>query len=248
MNQYRSLTLTVLVLLICSVAAVASEKFVLSATDGTNIILQKFELDQNQIKMIRSNVIETDDWIGNTAVTFRNVNNTLVFDVYYYACRDQNDLECVNATLSMKRVDSNLKLKFGQDFTIPVAYALATERLQKPSGLSLRLLLQNRSIVEERKLDSNGVPGPPETVVFRDALDENFYNSSAAEDGKMVVASAQKNGANLIAVRTFHSKGPIRVMQIEDQAWSPTLSGPVTRSSKSFQPDPLQSRIGSCFF
>lgn len=211
--RHRVCALALLLLLIGALPAVASEGFLVSAVEGTNIVLTTYELDHNQISTKRSSRIETGNYIYSTAVAFRQPDNTVLFDVYFGVC---HDLECADSTLSMIRLDSNLNLVVRKDFPIPVAYELATETLQSPSGRAgLSLLIKSYSTLEERELGKDGTPGPPVTVAF-----PGIYGASVAEDGKMIAGYT----GNSIRVRTFHPNGPIRTKRTTGLPQSAVLS------------------------
>ncbi len=236
-KDYTALTLTLLVCLVFSGVAFASEKFVLSATDGTVIILRGYELDdRNQIRTLDSNVILTgSSGIWGTAIAFQKENQTRVFDVYYGFCHDYWTCTPGEVTVSMKRVDSKLQLLFGQDLSIPVAYSLSTARLQKRSGVSLRLLVENLGKIEERRLGENGIPRTAQEIPFP----KGSRSPTASEDGKFVAALY---GAQIIA-RSLHPQGPIREIQSRDSPVALALSGPVTRSSQSTGSVPASYRF-----
>jgi hypothetical protein len=227
MGHHRVLFLILAFSLIFSIGAIASEKFVLSAVDGRDVLLQTYKLDQDQIKVEHSARIRaTDDGSINTAVTFRKDNSELIFDVYYSVCTYDiaRDLDCATITLSMSRLDSSLDLLFQKDFTIPARFNFTAEKIQKQSGLSSRLLLRDVSVVEYN-LHKNGRPGIMKTVVF----DGPFAIRTAAEDGRMVAALSGKQ----IQVRTFHPTGPVKLIRIQDYPLGLTITGPVAVASSS---------------
>jgi len=215
--------------LACSIAAIASERYVLTATEGSDVIIRIYELDHNQIKMRQSKVIQVNSMYGiiATAVTFRNENNTVNFDVYYSVCKD---IECAGVKPSMTRVDSNLNVMFQKDFAIETAYGvpdLDTERVQTNSGISLRLMIrddQRKSV--ERKLQSDGNLGPPSDIGLL-----GDYTFTAAEDGKVLAGTAGPRGD--IRVRAIHPDGPINVLHVQDLISSLAVTGPIGLDSHS---------------
>jgi hypothetical protein len=227
MDHYRMITLTLVVSLICSLTAIASEEFVVSTSIGSNIILKTIELDRNRIKTSRSQIIETDHYNFGTAITSRYDKDNLVFDVYYVTCLDPADFECINSTLSMARVDSELSIQFTKDFPIPT-YQVSTETIRKPSGYDLRLLLWNGEKLEERKLKKDGSP----RRVHQEFSDDGLSGHAVAEDGKMLAATFAADIWTApfgIEVRTFHPKGPVQQMQSNDLPFGMALSGPLVK-------------------
>lgn len=217
-----------------SAGTIAPEKFVLLAADvwGKNIILQTFELENNQIKTQRSNLIPvvTGNWvIVDAAITFRKENNHLNFDVYYITC--QGDWACEETRLSMIRADSNLNYIFGKDLgnltPSDAQYDLAMQRLKQKSGLSLRLLTGTGAQILEQKLLRSGSLGIPANVGIG-----GFSSFSAAEDGKMI-ATASGNPTNLIEIHPFHPTGDKKKIQTEDYIRSMALTGRIVSNSPS---------------
>jgi hypothetical protein len=205
----------------------ATERYLVSAMEGSNLLLRIYKVEKNQITLVRKNTIYASGTFGffNAAVMYRNENKSSVFDVYYGVCQD---FDCVNAALAMKRFDSNLNLLFSQDKITGSDYwgsflGLTTERVEKKSGTTFRILTGHNNSVVERILDQDGVPGNPILTAFRG----EFLSATAAEDGKMIVAS---NFNKTIQSRTFHPAGAIQQIRISDDIFSLSLSGSMTSS------------------
>jgi hypothetical protein len=98
---------------------------------------------------------------------------------------------------------------------------LATERVDKKSGTTFRILTRNNNSVVERILDQDGIPGDPINIAFRG----EFLNGTAAEDGKMVVAGSSNN---TLQSRTFHPPGALRQIPTSDYLHSLSLSGAIS--------------------
>src|SRR5262245_26799175 len=118
--KIRILTSVLLVFWLCS-AAMASERFLVSSADYKNIILQMYLLDQNKIALEGTKIIPTDSYWGifSATIVHRKINSASVFDVYFGKCLD---MECVEVTLSMKRLDSSLNVQFEKDDILPRDY------------------------------------------------------------------------------------------------------------------------------
>jgi len=225
----RTFILTSILFLFCG-AAMAAETYVVSATDGSKLIVKMYRIYNNQIRSVRTTTIETSaEWgIFNTAIMYRKENNTPIFDVYYGICQD---MDCVDVVLAMKRLNSTFEVLSSRDAILQPDYwwsvvGLATEKVEKKSGTTYRLLLTNGNRVVERMLDADGTPGNPTNVAFQG----EFLNPTSSEDGKMVVAE----GNNLLRIRTFHPSGVIRQFNhTPDYFYSLTLSGPIHASPRS---------------
>lgn len=233
----KTLTCIIFSALVFSSSAMA-EKFVVSATTGTDILVATFELKQNnQIKREHSSVIGTSYGIYNTAVTFRKNNNATIFDVYYPV---ETGYDQPLTEMEMNRLDSNLNLKFEKDFTgIPSGYTFDLAGLRGPSGLTRFLLMDQLTdqppgrVIVERKLAANGSPGP-ESIAFRHPPNSFLLDSTVAEDGKMLVAATENNKSQrFIQVRKFPPAGPIRVKQTANIPVSLSLSDPIKTASRS---------------
>lgn len=225
----RTFILTSILFLFCA-AAVAAETYVVTATDGSNLIVKMYRIYNNRIRFIRTTTIETSaQWgIFNTAVMYRKENNTPILDVYYGICQD---MDCVDVVLAMKRLDSTFHVLSSKDVILQPDYwwsvaGMATEKIEKKSGTSYRLLMTSGNRVVERMLDGEGTPGNPINVAFQG----EFLNPTSSEDGKMVVAE----GNNVLRIRTFHPSGVIRQFKHSpDYFYSLTLSDPIVASSSS---------------
>ena len=133
--QLKKITiLTLAVFYFCAVA-MATEKYFVSATDGSHLIVSIYKLESNRVRLVRSNTIATGTSFGvfNTAVMSHKQSNAPVFDVYYANCQDE---ECVNTTLEMIRLDSKLDVQFTRTVIAePLSWwsyvGLATERVEE---------------------------------------------------------------------------------------------------------------------
>jgi hypothetical protein len=228
----RTFILTSILFLFC--AAAMAETYVVSATDGSNLIVKMYQIYNNRIRFVRYTTIETSaQWgIFNTAVMYRKENNSPIFDVYYGICQD---MDCVDMGLAMKRLNSSLQVLSSNDAILQPDYwfsfaGMATEKVEKKSGTSYRILMTSSNKVVERMLDGDGVPGNPINVAF----EGEFLNPTASEDGKMVVAETYNN---VLRTRTFHPSGVIRQFKhTPDYFNSLTLSGPIAPSGRYPKP------------
>lgn len=215
-------------ILMCCSPAIASEKYILSASTGRDLILKSIVLDQGLIRTEGFKLIPTRHFIFNTAVTARRPDKRgVVFDVYYATCLDPNDIFCDHPTLSITRLDSNMNVQFSKDLDIQT-WTLSTESIEKESGFESRLLFYNgySGRVSERKLRPDG------QLAKRIELNTDFGaapNPIAAEDGKMAVGT---DGASIL-VWQLRAGIPISSMHSKDFSRSPVLSGPVARTSTS---------------
>jgi hypothetical protein len=229
----RTFILTSILFLFCAVV-MADESYVISATDGSKLIVKMYRVYNNQIRFIRTTTIETSaQWgIFNTAVMYRTEKNNPIFDVYYGICQD---MECVNVVLAMKRLNSTFHVLSSSDALLPADYwwsvaGLATEKVQKKSETSYRVLMTSANRVFERMLNAEGTPGNPINVAF----EGDYLNPTSSEDGKMVVAESTNN---VLRSRTFHPSGIIRQFkQSADYLYSLTLSGPIAASAHYSKP------------
>ena len=224
---------------VAEAGAISPEKFVLSATDRNSIILKTFELYKGKIKTTQSKVIELDYWtIRDTALTFRNENNTVNFDVYYGACQDlDDDWTCDETKQSMIRMDSNLNSIFQKNLpSLPNdvgtydRYDLVMQRIQQESGISLRLLRSDGTNIFEHKLHRDGSLGLPSNVGV-----SGYYDFSVAEDGKMIatIPGNPLRTSPMIQIRPFQPNGPINRKRTQDVIWDLALTKPVTGNSLS---------------
>ncbi len=238
---------------VAAAGAISPEKFVLSATDRNSIVLKTFELYKNKIKTTQSRVIEFDSYwtIRDTAVTFRDENQTVNFDVYYGACQDLNDdWTCDETIQSMIRMDSNLNSIFQKKLpTLPNVgydrYDLVTQRLHQGSGVSSLLLRSDGTNLFEQKLHSDGGLGLPSNVGIG-----GYYHFSAAEDGKMIatIPGNFSQTSQIIQIRPFHPNGPVNNKRTQDIIWDLALTAPVTGASPSISTGSLPVSNRFLFF
>lgn len=233
--------------------SIAPQKFVLSATDGGSIILKIIELNKFKVTTTQSRVIALDpSWtIRDTAVTFRNENNRMNFDIYYGACQDlDQDWDCDETIQTIIRTDSNLNSIFHKNLG-PTnhegfdPYDIVMQRIQQQSGFSLRLLTSDGTNILEQDLHRDGNLGLPSNVGIR-----GYYDFSAAEDGKMIatIPGSPSRTSRIIQIRPFHPNGSINSIQTEDIIWNLALTGPVAGASPSLSAGSLPVSNRFLFF
>jgi hypothetical protein len=237
----RIITMTFLISFIAAINA-AAEKYVISAAVGSNIVLKTIELDQNQtIRIVKTRIIETTNPIFSTAITSRyDRNNRVVFDVYYVTCTDPGDISCEFTTLSMVRVDRELRSRYSKNFNIPT-FTVSTAKVPSVLNDDFRIVVWNGRETLEYKLKQNGFP---ERAVLDS--DQTVRFPSIAEDGRFVAGATSKSRS--IAILPFDPKGPVQKIQINTRPAHMVLSGPLVKAENLSGAGPSAKTYRQLFF